>query len=92
MSEKATEFKPRQISAAQLLFVDPNAYVNLCLMFTFGPDPANPQPLTLDPEKHQLHLITPHHAVLLSKSPPAVMAFDQDELAWKQVQTSKDVG
>lgn len=68
------------ISAAQLLCIDPTAYINLWEMLG-NRDPE--APFVLDDKKLQLMLVAPHEAVLLSKDPPGILAFDKADCRWK---------
>jgi len=80
--------KPIPITPAQLLLVDPNAYINLVLMFPLpeGTKSLDDVPaFELDRKKFQLLLVAPHEAVLLSKDPPGIFAYDKEAYAWKPV-------
>ena len=79
MSKKAANIVP--ITAAQLLMIDPNAYINLCLMFPYDDD--NPL-LELLPT-FQLAIMGRDTAVLLSKTPPATLCFDKQKCVWVSI-------
>jgi hypothetical protein len=83
---------PVPIDVGQLLLIDPNAYVNLILQFPDASvDPNNPPKKIEDiqayvlPANFKLLLVAPHEAVLVSRNPPGIFAYDKKDFAWKPV-------
>lgn len=83
---------PVPIDVGQLLLIDPNAYINLITQFPdAGADPNNPPKKIEDiqayvlPANFKLLLVSAHEAVLVSRNPPGIFAFDKKDNSWKPV-------
>lgn len=90
---------PVPISVGQLLVINPNAYVNLTLQFPDASyDEKNPPKKLEDiqayelPSNFKLLLVGPREAVVVSRNPPGIFAFDEKELKWKPVKVAPEKG
>jgi hypothetical protein len=83
---------PIPVTPAQLLLLDPNAYVNLIGLF---PLPDNVK--TLDdvpafelPVGFKLLQVGPREVVLVRRTPPGLFAYDRKAFEWKPVQLADE--
>ena len=78
---------PVPIDVGQLLLIDPNAYINLVLMFPLpeGVKKEEDIPAFVLPANYKLLQVGPHEAVLVSRNPPGIFAYDKKAYAWKPV-------
>jgi len=81
---QAKGIRAAKISPGDLLLHDPNAYVNLCLMFPHDARTIDEIPALTLPDGYMLALLETKDIVLISKTPPVIWLFDKKALTWTQ--------
>jgi hypothetical protein len=85
---------PVAVTPAQLLMLNPNAYINLILMFPLpeGVKKEEDIPAFELPANFRLFAVTAHDVVLVSKNPPSIFAYDEKAYAWKPMKVTPEKG
>lgn len=82
VSEEERQLRVTKITLGQLLVIDPEAYVNLCLRYPHGASSYEEIQALKLPEGHIAAADSTGNIFLAIKDPPALLRFDKKKLEW----------